>query len=156
MLNIFSTRELSIGIWLIMVTIWMLLYKPIRKSLIDLIKNACSIQLSLPFFFMIAYSLGITYVFYRTSFWKNIFIKNIILWVMFVGTPLFFSAINKSSEDYYFKKVVLSNFKLTVLMKFFVSSFTFSLITEIILVKDIYLYISLYYNNFLLFLCLML
>ncbi|WP_313182508.1 hypothetical protein [Lacrimispora sp.] len=102
--------------------------------MIDLLKTARSIQLSLPFFFMMAYSLGITYLFYRTSLWKSIFIKDIVLWVIFVGTPLFFGSINKSFEEHYFRKAVVSNFKLTVLTEFFVSSFTFPLIWEIIMV----------------------
>lgn len=83
---------------------------------------------------MMSYSLGITYLFYRTSLWKSIFIKDIVLWVIFVGTPLFFGSINKSFEEHYFRKAVVSNFKLTVLMEFFVSSFTFPLIWEIIMV----------------------
>ncbi|WP_460646860.1 hypothetical protein [Lacrimispora xylanolytica] len=134
MFNVFSTRETSIAIWLIIFIAWMLLYKSTRKCMINLLKTACSIQLSLPFFFMLAYSLGITYLFYRTSLWKGIFFKDIVLWVIFVGTPLFFGSINKSSEEHYFRKAVLCNFKLTVLTEFFVSSYTFPLILEIIMV----------------------
>lgn len=132
--NIFSTREISIGIWLTIFIACMLVYKPTRKCLIDILKTVCSIQLSLPFLFMIAYSMGITYIFYRTSLWKALFIKDIMLWVIFVGTPLFFGSINKGSEEHYFKEIIASNFKLTVLIEFFVSSFTFPLIWEIILV----------------------
>jgi hypothetical protein len=83
---------------------------------------------------MITFSAGITFLFYRTLLWKNIFIKDIALWILFVGTPLFFGAINRKPEEHYFKEMLINNFKLTVLIEFFISSFTFELIWEIMLV----------------------
>lgn len=134
MFGIFSTREISIAIWLAIFVLLILLYKPTRKCVADLFKTACSVQLAIPFFLMIGYAAGITYLFSKTPLWRMLFIKDIVVWVIFVGTPLFFGSLNKKVEEHYFKKAMQSNFKLMVLVEFFISSFTLPLIWEMLLI----------------------
>lgn len=134
MFDIISTREVAVGAWLVIFILFLLFYKPTRKCIADLLKTACSIQLSLPFLLMIVYATGVTYLFFKTPLWKAIYIKDIALWVVFVGTPMFFGSLNKKAEEHYFKTTIKNSFKLTVLVEFFVSTFTLPLVWEILLV----------------------
>lgn len=134
MLELFTTREISTAIWIAFLILWILLHRPTRKALVNVLRTACSIQLILPFFLMIAYATGITFLFYKSAFWKPLFIRDIVLWIFFVGTPLFFGAINKQAEEHYFKNIIINNLKLTVLIEFLISTFTLPLIWELILV----------------------
>ncbi|MEG0854043.1 MAG: hypothetical protein RSF82_09225 [Angelakisella sp.] len=134
MLDMFSTREVSIGIWLIILVLFLLIYRPTRKYVADILKTTFSMQLSIPFLLMIGYTVGITYFFSKMPLWRAIYIKDIATWVIFVGIPMFFGSLNKKSEEHYLKKVVQNNFKLTVLVEFLISTFTLPLIWEILLI----------------------
>lgn len=67
------------------------------------------------------------------SFWKWIYLKDTIIWVLFVGVPVCFKATDRRIENHYFRNMVISNLKFSVLVEFFLNTFTFSLVTELIL-----------------------
>ena len=67
------------------------------------------------------------------SFWKWIYLKDIILWVIFAGVPLCYNATSRSIEQNYFSKMVIENLKFSVLVEYFLSSFTFSIFAELVL-----------------------
>lgn len=56
MLELFSNRELALGLYALIFIVWLLCSRKIRPSTINLIKSACHWQLIIPFFFMLCYA----------------------------------------------------------------------------------------------------
>ena len=84
----------------------------------------------------------LVYVLSFMPFWGWNHVKDVLIWFLFSGVPLCYNAI-QSVEDGYFKSMVLGIVKFLVLVEFLISSFTFNLITEIILLPAITLIVLL-------------
>ena len=61
------------------------------------------------------------------------YIKDIILWILFSGVPVCFNSINSSVEDHYFKHMITDNITFAVLAEFFIATFPFNFLIELIL-----------------------
>jgi len=133
MLDIFSTREIATGTWLIIFVFFVFVYPKTRKPAIQFARIACSKQLLFPFIVMLVYALILVRLFTLLPIWKTIYMKDIIIWVLFIGVPLCFQAVSEDADSTYFKNMLLSNLKLAILVEYLISSFTFSLIAELIL-----------------------
>ncbi|MBR5302787.1 MAG: hypothetical protein IKU38_08135 [Clostridia bacterium] len=133
MLELFSTREIATGIYIVLILIYALWNSQVRKSLFDVIKCALSPKLVLPTLTMCAFGGFIGYRASRFAFWDNVYYKDIIMWIVLVGLPLCFGAIS-AKEESYFKNAVIDNLKLTVLFELLFSTFTFSLWVELLII----------------------
>ncbi len=132
MFELFSTREIVLGIYFALIAIWVFFHKKIRSSVVDVLKVACCHQLVIPFVFMIGYATLIVYALKFLPFWKWIYLKDITMWVIFVGVPICYKAVN-TEDKYYFKNMIADNFRFSVLVEFISGTFTFSFVTELIL-----------------------
>lgn len=83
--TILSTREWAIAIWGTGFFVWMLTQREIRKSLWNVIKILLGKNLRRFFLIIALYVAGITMIFYQLPFWNNIYLKDIILWLIFSG-----------------------------------------------------------------------
>ncbi len=68
------------------------------------------------------------------GFWELALLKDTAFWVLFVELPLFTKAIEKADSGRFFSKLIRENVTIAVAIEFFVGFWTFSLITEIILI----------------------
>ena len=132
-MEVFSTRELVFIIYLTILAFWVIAKKSIRDSLFDLIKFALSPKLLVPFTILIFYSSIIIYILHCLSLWDLAYIKDIILWILFSGVPVCFNSINSSVEDHYFKHMITDNITFAVLAEFFIATFPFNFLIELIL-----------------------
>lgn len=139
MLKIFSTREIAISIYIILFIIYAFSKSNIRKEIKNVIKCALTKKLVIPFLVLIIYAVMIVWILYLFSFWKWIYLKDVIIWVLFVGVPLCFNAVEHKIEKNYFSKAIMDNIKFTVLVEYIVGTFTFSLVGELILQPIIFL-----------------
>lgn len=137
MFDLFTTREISTAIWIIVLLIILLMSKKIRSSTKNVLQIAFSKQLLIPLLPVLIYPIILTFLFSRTAIWKIYYCKDIILWVVFVGIPLYFGVVQKKSLDDYFKRIIIDNLKFIALVEFFLSIFSFSFVTELILVPVI-------------------
>lgn len=131
MLDLFSNRELALGLYALIFIVWLLCSRKIRPSTISIIKSACHRQLIIPFFFMLCYAGAAIYGLSCLSFWKWQYLKDIVMWVLFAGVPICFNAVN-TKEERYFRNIVIDNLKFTALVEFLFGTFTFSFIGELI------------------------
>ena len=134
MADIFSSRELATGIWLLAIVFLLLVNEKIRKSARHLVKTALSKYLVIPFVFMSIYAGGFTLFLTGFSFWRWVYLKDILLWFILVGVPTCFNAINKENQRTFYREVVLSNIKLSVIVLLLISTFTFHIAVELVLV----------------------
>lgn len=109
----------------------------IRQSAIDVIKAACTPKRAIPFIGMLIYALLLVFVLRLLPFWKMIYIKDIVLWVLFAGVPACFKAIERQIDEHYFQNMILDNLNFIVLIEFLFNTFTFNIVVELILLPAI-------------------
>lgn len=98
-----------------------------------MIEAVCVKALIIPFVCLLMYAgliiVGMTYL----PFWKWPYLKDIVMWVFFVGVPVCFKAAQRSIEDNFFRDMLIDNVKWTAVLEFLMGSFTFSLFGELAL-----------------------
>jgi hypothetical protein len=101
------------------------------------VRAACSKYLMRPFIIMILYALSWTFLFSKTNFWEITYLKDISIWVLFVGVPICFGAVNRKVEANYFRNIIIGNLKFIVLIEFLFSTFTFNIYLELLMLPFI-------------------
>ena len=133
MFEVFSTREIVGFIYVGIFIMYILCHEQTRKSTVKVIKCACKVKLIIPFVLMIIYTILLVLLFKRTVLWDVMYIKDIVMWVLFVGVPYSYNAVSKGNEEHYFRNLFMDNIKFIVLIEFFMGTFTFDFWIELIL-----------------------
>ncbi len=79
----------------------------------------------------------ITMVFCYLSIWENIYIKDIIIWFLFSGLIYCMNAVSSEADETYIKKILKDNLKFTMILEFFMSTFTFNIWIELAIIPVI-------------------
>lgn len=137
MSDIFSTREIAIIIWTLIITVYALSMKQTRASVINIIKIILKIKLFLSIFFYLFYFSTIVYFLYHLKWWDLTNLKDAVIWFIFSGLPIEFDVATKNLGRDFWKNLILNNLKLMVLVEFIINSFTFSLVIEFFLIPFI-------------------
>ncbi len=141
--TILSTREWAITIWGTGFFIWMLTQSEIRKSLWNVIKILLGKNLRRFFLIIALYVAGITMIFYQLPFWNNIYLKDIILWLIFSGISYCVNSIIKGDTEH-LKSTVKDNFRVIVIFEYFIGTFTFKFWIEMLIIPVITILIAAY------------
>lgn len=132
-MEIFTTREIAIFIYGILLLIYVLVRKKGRKIILPVIKAACHKKLVVPFCLLLLLAAGFVWACTYSPIWDWLYVKDIALWVLFAGVPVCFNATSRQLEEHYFKNILVDNLKVTALVEFVTGTFTFSFIGEMIL-----------------------
>ena len=137
-MDIFSTRELATAFWvgaiLIAVGMAIVTNKKIRQGFIGVLKCFFNRKLRKLWEIYFLYIGIITLMFSRSPIWKNIYLKDIILWTLFSGLTICMNAVAGEADEKYISKVLKDNIRFTVVMEFLLSTFTFSFWVELIII----------------------
>ena len=133
MLELFSTRELAMGIYIVALLIYVLCHEKSRNALLKVIKIALFPRISVTALILAAIGIGAAFYASRFSIWDNAYYKDVVMWALFVGWPLCFGAIS-SKEKGYFHNAIVDNLKFTVLFDCVFSTFTFPLWVEMLII----------------------
>ena len=133
-MNLFNNREIAIAIWLLVIFILMLFNWDIRKSLLEVIKAFFKIKILYSIFLMIAYTTGIVFVLYQINFWNISLLKDTVVWFCFTGILMSFNLVTSDTGQNLFRKIIVCNIKLVIIIEFLVNTYTFSLVGELILI----------------------
>ena len=136
-MSILSTREWATLIWGVLFLLFILCHKEIRKSFWKVIVLFFDKKLRLLWEIILLYILVITFIFYRSSIWENIYLKDIIVWFLFSGLVFCMNAVSSEADEKYIPKVLKDNLKLTMILEFFMSTFTFSIWIELAIIPII-------------------
>lgn len=133
----FSTREISILIWIGIVSLAFIIgYRDIRKSLFKTIKILLSKTIVLSIGIIALYSGIIIFLFYQLNLWNLSLLKDTIIW--FLATPLIvFFNIDKANGFDFFKDVMKDAVKLIIAIEFISNFYTFPLIWELLLIPSL-------------------
>lgn len=137
-MDIFSTRELATAFWvgaiLIAVGMAIVTNKKIRQGFIGVLKCFFNRKLRKLWEIYFLYIEIITLMFSRSPIWKNIYLKDIILWTLFSGLTICMNAVAGEADEKYISKVLKDNIRFTVVTEFLLSTFTFSFWVELIII----------------------
>ena len=137
-MDIFSTRELATAFWvgaiLIAVGMAIVTNKKIRQGFIGVLKCFFNRKLRKLWEIYFLYIGIITLMFSRSPIWKNIYLKDIILWTLFSGLTICMNAGAGEADEKYISKVLKDNIRFTVVTEFLLSTFTFSFWVELIII----------------------
>ena len=137
-MDIFSTRELATAFWvgaiLIAVGMAIVTNKKIRQGFIGVLKCFFNRKLRKLWEIYFLYIGIITLMFSRSPIWKNIYLKDIVLWTLFSGLTICMNAVAGEADQKYISKVLKDNIRFTVVTEFLLSTFTFSFWVELIII----------------------
>lgn len=131
--EIFSNRELSLLIWIGIAFIAMLFSNSLRNSLLGILKMFFQKTFLIIYILLTIYLSGIIFLLLKLHLWNIGNIKDTLFWLFIVGFVLIFN-ITKAKDSNYFKTVFFEGLKWTVILEFIVNFYSFSLITELILI----------------------
>lgn len=137
-MDIFSTRELATAFWvgaiLIAVGMAIVTNKKIRQGFIGVLKCFFNRKLRKLWEIYFLYIGIITLMFSRLPIWKNIYLKDIILWTFFSGLTICINAVAGEADEKYILKVLKDNIRFTMVTELLLSTFTFSFWVELIII----------------------
>jgi hypothetical protein len=134
-MDIFSTREIAMVIWSLIFLGAILINKKIRKSIIDIIRIIFSRSILIPFIVILIYLVILLLLFtFKLGMREYIDLKEVILWVLFSGVPLCYGVVSKIPSKNYFKEIIMDNIRFVILIEFIISTFTFPLKIELVMV----------------------
>lgn len=149
-LGLFTNRELAIATWVILfivlIGILSIYNKDLRKSIFDVFKTLLSKPLRILIITIVIYFLVVTYLFSIPSFWKNAYLKDIVLWFVLSGIYFVMKSVDGDNSGYYIRNYIKQNIQMSIFINFIVSYFTFSYFVELLL--QLFLYILIIFNVF--------
>jgi hypothetical protein len=136
-MSILSTREWATLIWGCIFMLYVLCHSEIRKSLWNVIVIFFDKKLRILWEIILLYVLTIIIVFCYLPIWENIYIKDIIIWFLFSGLIYCMNAVSSEADETYIKKILNDNLKFTIILEFFMSTFTFNIWIELAIIPVI-------------------
>lgn len=131
-IQIFTTREISTFIWLIVISIFMVYNKNIRQCLIGIIKAFGNRFIVVGVIYLITYTLLNIDLLVRVSYWEISMLKDTLFWFLFSGLIIFFS-LYKAREVLYFSNLLKNNIKAVIIFEFIANLYTFNLFVELLI-----------------------
>lgn len=133
-MDIFNSREISIGIWFFILFIFIMSKAAVRDSLKIVVIAFLNKKILIPFLLMFLYSIVLLYLLQELSLFKSHQIKNFIFWFFSVGALTFFRMNEIAQDSYYFSNAIKDSLKLLIIFQFIVSFYTFDIWLELLFV----------------------
>jgi len=135
MIGLLTTREFAIILWaggfLVFVAI---ARQEVRESLLRLAAAALHLNLVMPAVLLAAYTALAVRALEAVGVWTQELLKDTILWFLFSGLALAFSGVQSAPEDGLWRRVVVAQLKIIVVLEYVVDTYTFALWVELLLV----------------------
>ena len=128
-----SSREWAIIIWGVILTIYVIAKKESRNSFNNVIKIFFGKKIRILWIIYFLYVIGITILLSKLSLWKNVYLKDII-WSLFSGLIIYMNAVSREADETYMIKIIKDNFKLIIIFEFIISTFTFNIFVELLII----------------------
>ena len=130
-MDILSSREWAIVTWIIIYlgfTIFVL-----KVDFTDVLKSFFNKKLNILWISILLYNLFLTVILSYSRYWNNIYIKDIVFWVVFSCVTSTISIFDKN-KIFSFKKLILTNITMSALIEFILSELTLSYYLELFLI----------------------
>ena len=137
MMTILSTREWATIIWVVLFFAFVLWNRKCRKEIRNVIKQFFAPKLRILWEIILLYVLIITVIFFYSPLWKNIYIKDILIWFFSSGFIICMNSVSNEADEKYIKNVLKDNLKMTIILEFIMSTFTFNIWIELAIIPII-------------------
>ena len=132
-LDLLDNREIAGGFWLVVALAILLWNAHLRRCLLDFLKAFLVRNLLLFCGCALVYFAFVVFLLLRVGYWEPVFLKGTILWAILSGSVFIYHLVRSTGGENLFWNVVRDSLKVIVVIEFLVSSYSFSLIAEIIL-----------------------
>jgi len=133
-LNSIDTREIATAIWLGIFITWCVTRPGVRKGFGSVISAATARPIAIAFSLAIAYLSAVTIVLRAHDLWTLTQLKITVLWFFFAGIPALMDTPDISNDPTKLRASVAKNFKLSLLLDFFVNLYKMPLFLELVFV----------------------
>jgi len=129
-----STREIALLIWGAVFLSWAFTVPGVRGSLFGLFRSALHWKLVTPVAIVILYLMAAVWGLYLIQFWTPELFKDTIVWGLFSGIAMAFSAVCMDAKAPTWRRVLADQAKAVVLIEYVLNTYTFTLWVELLLV----------------------
>lgn len=132
MLEIFTTRELAIATWALIVFLGCAIWKKTRKSIWDIIKSAFCNHFIKLYISLALYTALFVFIIYKVGFWDVFLLKDTIFSFVLIGLVSCFRIISNKDRVKFLKEIIVDAVKFAVIIEFITGSYTFDFYIEFI------------------------
>lgn len=146
-MDTFNNREIALIIWILIFLIWMLFKKnfwivfkkDLRVSLFNFLKILTSKKIIILIFSMLLYVFLIIFMLHKIGFWNVSMIKDTIFWTFGVAFIMLINSDKANKDEHFFRKILLDNIKLIIVLEFIINLYVFNLVVELILIPILFI-----------------
>lgn len=133
-MGIFNNREIAILIWTLIALAWMSSQKNIRISILNVLFCLRQKKIIMIFISMFVYVILIVFLLYKIEIWDISMAKDTFFWLFGIAIVMLINFNHANEDKQYFKKIVLDNFRLILILEFVVNFYVFNFVVELIMV----------------------
>ena len=130
-MDILSSREWAIVTWIIIYLCFTIFV--LKVDFTDVLKSFFNKKLNILWISILLYNLFLTIILSFSRYWNNIYIKDIVFWVVFSCITSTISIFDKN-KIFSFKKLIVTNITVSALIEFILSELTLSYYLELFLI----------------------
>ena len=130
-MDVLSSREWAIVTWIIIYLCFTIFV--LKVDFTDVLKSFFNKKLNILWISILLYNFFITIIISYSRYWNNIYIKDIVFWVVFSCVTSTISIFDKN-KIFSFKKLILTNITMSALVEFILSELTLSYYLELFLI----------------------
>lgn len=130
-MDILSSREWAIVTWVIIYLCFIIFV--LKVDFTDVFKGFFNKKLNILWISILSYNLFLTIILSYSRYWNNIYIKDIVFWVVFSCITSTISVFDKK-KLFSFRKLILTNITVSALIEFILSELTLSYYLELFLI----------------------
>lgn len=130
-MDILSSREWAIVTWIIIFLCFTIFV--LKVDFTDVLKSFFNKKLNILWISIFLYNLFLTIILSFSRYWNNIYIKDIVFWVVFSCITSTISIFDKN-KIFSFKKLIVTNITVSALIEFILSELTLSYYLELFLI----------------------
>lgn len=134
----FNNREIAIGVWIILGLQFCIFRADLRSSLWSIAKTLFTPKLLL-FFGIVALNMVVLCgLLAEVGLWSKSQVPATVLWFVMGGCVFAGRALQSTEDDQYFRNLFRGSFRLGGIFEFIVVAYTFSFVTELVLVPFLF------------------
>ena len=130
-MDVLSSREWAIVTWIIIYLCFTIFV--LKVDFTDVLKSFFNKKLNILWITILLYNLFITIILSYSRYWNNIYIKDIVFWVVFSCITSTISVFDQK-KIFSFKNLIFTNITVSVLIEFILSELTLSYYLELFLI----------------------
>jgi len=129
-----NNREISMLIWFSLLLVSVLIYKPTRPHVCQMIKIVVTSQIGTILLLCTVYTMAIILGLQEIGYWEMSLFKDATIWLFGFAFYCVYQVNQQKNQSKYFKSIILDAIKLIVVVQFVTGTYVMSLIGELIFI----------------------